>query len=218
MINPTIKQIVKLCCLTSQSSRREGTGGESSARNSFTKRLNYSAVTKNKSTLQHARQQTDTGTIYRTRLISSPLGSGINEGRRMKYIVFSIIIGCNLLLSQTSNSNEGSPEIGWDSLKSLIKYPEIARRAGVQGNASVMVEIDSLGNAVDVIVCAYEILQPAIINVAKKIKWIPRSHYGRSLATTSYFEIEFKLKEFNYMPKKRVLTIEGAKPSISRDH
>ena len=38
-----------------------------------------------------------------------------------------------------------SPVIGWDSLRAKLKYPEIARRAGVEGFVKVRVGFDSSG-------------------------------------------------------------------------
>ena len=50
---------------------------------------------------------------------------------------------------QTSNIDLPKPVIGWDSLRSKMIYPEIGRRAHVEGAFRASIEVDSTGNLAD---------------------------------------------------------------------
>ena len=121
-----------------------------------------------------------------------------------KTIIYFII----LIFIQKANAQyeptEICPVIGWDSLKALIKYPEIAKRAGVQGNVDVSIYFDSLGNIGDIKIIGYEIFYHPITEAIKNVKWSPRGsiafHPRREYA---YFTVEFKLKPYE-RPTRRI--------------
>lgn len=47
--------------------------------------------------------------------------------------------------TQSNDVNQPEPIIGWDSLQSSIRYPDIFIRAGVEGCYQSALEIDSIG-------------------------------------------------------------------------
>ena len=112
---------------------------------------------------------------------------------------------------------EAQPEIGWDSLKSLIEYPEIARRAGIEDIARINVEIDSLGNVTAIDFGGYGIFSNSVKSTLRKIKWIPESYKGERRASQVIFDVQFQLQDRKNFPKRRVLTIEAANPAVRKN-
>lgn len=92
---------------------------------------------------------------------------------------------------------DGMPEIvgGINSLQERIKYPEIAKRAGIEGKVFVLTFIDELGNVVDAKVikgigsgCDEEAL-----NAIKNTKFTVPKHKGESVKVQVTVPILFKL-------------------------
>ncbi len=136
----------------------------------------------------------------------------------MKHSIF--YFGIFLLIAQARSQYlppEAHPTIGWDSLKSLVVYPETAKRAGVQGNVDVSVELDSLDNVANVSVMGFEVFHPSIIDAVKKVTWTHGLIYGEKRPTTAFFTIEFKLKPYA-VPKRIILHIEAEIPIIHKDY
>jgi outer membrane biosynthesis protein TonB len=134
----------------------------------------------------------------------------------MKKILFLLIVGIVSTFSQTMNrpSNDPArPVIGWDSLKSMIAYPEFARRGGVQGYSDVSVDVDTAGNVSEIAVSGYGIFRKNIEDAVKKVKWLPEITNGKPKATTVLLEIQFQLKPLQDMPKRRVIVIESELPN-----
>ena len=128
-------------------------------------------------------------------------------------VLFLLTVSC--MFSQTMNrpaNDPARPAIGWDSLKGLIAYPEIARRTGVQGYSDVSVEIDSLGNVGDVEVSGFGIFNQPVKEVVKNVKWLPELSKGKPIAATVLMEIQFQLKPMREMPKRKVIVIESELP------
>ena len=112
----------------------------------------------------------------------------------MKNIAVLFLLAVSCVFSQTVNrpaNDPARPAIGWDSLKSLIAYPEIARRTGVQGYSDVSVEVDSLGNVGDVEVSGFGIFNQPVKEVVKNVKWLPELSKGKPKAATVLMEINF---------------------------
>jgi hypothetical protein len=77
------------------------------------------------------------------------------------------------------------PVVGWDSLSHLLSYPELLRRAGVQGGYSMKLKIDTLGDVEWIRI--FELYQPEkqedtndplnhyLYYSLKHTKWIPAS-------------------------------------------
>jgi Gram-negative bacterial TonB protein C-terminal len=129
-----------------------------------------------------------------------------------------VILAACLVTTQVNSfcqdrpENEGTPVISWDSLKAMISYPEIARRAGVQGYSDVEIQIDSSGNAEQVKVIGWNLFLNSIQEAVKKVKWYPRYFNGKPYSTTAFFEIQFQLKQIIDMPKRKILMIESDGP------
>jgi uncharacterized protein YuzE len=73
-----------------------------------------------------------------------------------------------------------TPTIGWDSLKTLIKYPPLAQRAGLDGNIIITVDIDSTGKVMNKSIKSdAEIFTIEIDSIFKQIKWKPAVENGK---------------------------------------
>ena len=112
---------------------------------------------------------------------------------------------------------EASPEIGWDSLKNMIVYPEIARRAGVEDIARVNVTIDSLGNVTAVEFGGYGIFSDVVKSAIRKIKWYPETYNGQKRSSQIVFDVQFQLQNVDNYPKRRVLLIESTNPAVRKN-
>jgi len=128
----------------------------------------------------------------------------------MKSIVLFTLLG--LLVGFTvrahAQDREARPAVGWDSLKSLIVYPELARRALYEPNGEVIVQLDSLGGVKDVRVCAPEILLDPIASAVRSAKWLPEVWHGRRQACSVQFGVRFLLRG-HPAPEHRVLDVVG---------
>ncbi len=113
-----------------------------------------------------------------------------------------------------NNNNEARPSIGWDSLKTLFVYPEIARRAGVEEAARVSVALDSTGRVTDVEFAGAGIFSETVKSVVRSIQWIPESSNGKRRPSEIVFDVQFQLKDKKAFPKRRVLTIESSNPAV----
>ena len=134
----------------------------------------------------------------------------------MKTLCLSILLLVSLGHSQDAIV-EAKPEIGWDSLKSLIVYPEIARRTGVEDIARVSVEIDSLGNVTAIDFGGYGVFSNSVKATLRKIKWIPETYNGKKRSSEVVFDIQFQLQEKKKFPKRRVLVIESSNPAVRKN-
>ncbi len=130
----------------------------------------------------------------------------------MKTLCVSIILLVSFGYSQ-NDLVEAMPEIGWDSLKSLIVYPEIARRAGVEDIARVNVEIDSLGNVTAIDFGGYGIFSNSVKSTLRKIKWVPETYKGQKRSSQVVFDVQFQIQDKKNFPKRRVLMIESGNPA-----
>jgi len=134
----------------------------------------------------------------------------------MKNIAVVLLLAVSCAFSQTTKrpvDEPARPVIGWDSLKSLITYPEVARRTGVQGFSNVSVELDSAGNVSDVEVSGFGIFNQAVKEVVQSAKWFPEISSGKAKATILLLEFQFQLKPAQKMPKKKVVIIEAELPN-----
>lgn len=137
----------------------------------------------------------------------------------MKQFFVLTVTAVALLQAQPQNraqSDPAYPVIGWDSLKSMIVYPEIARRAGVQGYANVSADIDEAGKIVSVVVSGHGIFKSNIEDVVKKVQWKPEMNNGKAVKSSVVFEIQYQIKNIQDMPKKRVLVIESENPNAMK--
>lgn len=127
-----------------------------------------------------------------------------------------VVIVCALLGSystaqvQRPINDLARPSAGWDSLKSMIVYPEIARRAGVEGLSNVAVKLDTAGNVVDIMISGYDIFDTSIEGAIKKAAWLPEMDNGKARSTSVFFDVQFQYRNTKG-PLKRILTIEADK-------
>ncbi len=97
---------------------------------------------------------------------------------------------------QDSSSNTSpSPVIGWDSLQSLITYPELLRGTGFEGGASVSVDVDSNGvvDTVRIFANSPE-FERTIRSAMAKTNWLPATHNRRPVYSFVAFNIHFYVK------------------------
>jgi hypothetical protein len=89
----------------------------------------------------------------------------------------------------TSNSHELTPEIGWDTLEARIEYPDLARRAELQGDVYAVVYISPSGAVDSVhIQSNAEIFLDSVNNAIRSTKWnCIRPCASDSIAITIHF-------------------------------
>ena len=134
----------------------------------------------------------------------------------MKSLFVSVLLCVTFAYSQ-GKVVEAAPVIGWDSLKSLIAYPEIARRAGIEDIARVGVEIDSLGNVTSIDFGGAGIFSASVKSTLRNIKWIPETFNGQKRSSELVFDVQFQLQNMSNFPKHRVLLIESTNPAVRKN-
>ncbi len=107
-------------------------------------------------------------------------------------------------------NDHAHPAVGWDSLKSTIVYPEIARRAGVEGISNVAVKLDTTGAVIDIMISGYDIFDSSIEQAVKKARWFPEVENGRPKPTSLFFDVQFQYRNTKG-PLRRTLIIEADK-------
>ena len=79
-----------------------------------------------------------------------------------------------------------------------LKYPEIARKAGIEGSVWVKVLVDRSGNVQDAIIAkesgANAGFEEAALEAAKQCKWKPAMQNKQPVALWVTYEIKFQLK------------------------
>lgn len=86
---------------------------------------------------------------------------------------------------------------GLEGIQKSIKYPELARRAGIEGRVFVQFVVDEKGNVIDPVVirgigagC-----DEAALEAVKKAKFIPGKQRGRPVKVQYALPVTFKLGE-----------------------
>lgn len=121
------------------------------------------------------------------------------------FLIFGFLLKINLTADQGINQDDGylafaeeMPEVqgGLPSLYKTIKYPEIARKAGISGRVYVMAFIDESGNVHDVQVikgigggC-----DEAAVEAIKKTKFLPGKNKGQAVKVKLSLPINFQLQ------------------------
>lgn len=136
-----------------------------------------------------------------------------HNGDHMRTLSILMLIVTISAFSQNKN-NEARPAIGWDSLKTLFVYPEIARRAGVEEAARVSVTLDSTGRVTNVEFAGAGIFSQTVKSVVRSVQWVPESYNGKNRSSEIVFDVQFQLKNKKAFPKRRVLTIESSNPAV----
>ena len=109
---------------------------------------------------------------------------------KLYYSIVLIMTVMTNLFSQQKTYELPKPIIGWDSLSSKILYPEIYRRAGIQGVFIAELRIDSAGilskitvqelNKSEILDSTYAIVNSLKSNL-KSIQWLPGKVNGRNV-------------------------------------
>ena len=146
---------------------------------------------------------------------SSPLGSA-DKPMKYKILFLLFFISISQVYAQYE-PEETYPVVGWDTFMSMISYPEIAKRASIQGNVDVAVEFDTTGNVSEIKIVGYEVFHAPIKEAINNVKWTQKFKTINKRLETAYFTVEFKLKQYD-RPLRRILRIEKEKPSVKIDY
>lgn len=120
-------------------------------------------------------------------------------------LIFGFLLKINLTADQGINQDDGylafaeeMPEVegGLPNLYKSIRYPDIAKKAGISGRVYVMAFIDESGNVNDVQVikgigggC-----DEAAVEAIKKTKFIPGKNKGQAVKVKLSLPINFQLQ------------------------
>lgn len=125
----------------------------------------------------------------------------------MKIIILSLILlSTSFVLAQSSDATDDGylafaevmpePVNGMAELVKQVKYPEIAKKAGLEGKVYAMAYVDEKGSVTDVKIikgigggCDEE-----VISVLKKAKFKPGQNKGVNVKVKTSIPFHFKLK------------------------
>ncbi len=132
-------------------------------------------------------------------------------------LMFAVVISCdkkesidqsvdpNVALEKTSSDSpaefvpydrEPKPIGGFDAIHENLRYPELARRAGIEGTVILYVQIDEQGEVVDMRVIKSmgdSGCDEAAVEAIKKVKWIPAEADGKPVKVWISVPVRFKL-------------------------
>jgi hypothetical protein len=107
------------------------------------------------------------------------------------------------------------PVGGWEKFDSLIVYPEIYKRARVEGLYIITLEVDTSGVAT---VMKVEpppgVVAPATISKLEEIKWIPATKGGEKIDYVISIPVLYLLEKEDRAP----LQIKKGNPVIPQNH
>ncbi len=84
---------------------------------------------------------------------------------------------------------------GFEAIQRALKYPDFARKAGVEGEVKVMVQVDENGNVTN-----HKVVVPlvgcdeAAVTAIKSVKWRPAMQRDRPVKVWVMIPVEFRLK------------------------
>ena len=152
------------------------------------------------------------------KLSACPLGVPILKDNEMKYVYSIFVIFLIHSISYTQeNIIPTSPVCGWDSLKSRIIYPKLASRNGLEEEADVYLDVDSLGSIVDMKIHYRKmpnrkisvILELAIKDAIQSTRWLPEKYQGNARQSSIFFSIDFIVATVYGKSYHRHFVIEG---------
>jgi len=113
-------------------------------------------------------------------------------------ILVLVALGSPVFAQETDAPDSARPYPfgGWDSLALRIQYPELARRANIQGCANVHFAIDSAGAFMDSIHvdgCPLVFIEP-IRKAIRSTRWCPAYFRGKPVNLGLSFPIHFVVK------------------------
>jgi len=138
------------------------------------------------------------------------------------FFIVLILIGLNSTYSQSRVWIEDSteyfppqPSIGWDSLKSLIQYPEIYNRAGIEQSQSIVAFISSQGKIDSVNYRKmYQVFIQWVDSAIYSTTWLPGKFKGIPIDTSITIRIAFKLYDSENAPPINIISPRH----VSRGH
>lgn len=85
---------------------------------------------------------------------------------------------------------------GLETIQKNVTYPEIAKRAGIQGRVFVKAFIDENGNVIrtEILKSAHQVLDSSASNAVLKTKFIPGEDKGKKVKTIVTVPIQFSVK------------------------
>jgi outer membrane biosynthesis protein TonB len=115
-------------------------------------------------------------------------------------ILLLILLTCLMCFSRAQQDSlqfdtGPTPVIGWDSLRALIVYPEILRRAAFEGAAVVIMDVDSSGVADSAHIFAnYPTFELSVRAAMRHTRWHPSRHLGKPVNGMVSFNVHFYVK------------------------
>jgi TonB family protein len=130
--------------------------------------------------------------------------------RKISFCTLFVIVSLSCYSQEDSLP---SPTIGWDSLKNLIVYPDLARRAGLEGFVDVEIDVDTNGNVLKTnFDASHELFKSTVQDALVKIKWNPEYYKGKHLKHRVNFPIHFMI---NSNDKNRMfIKVEPVKSKV----
>lgn len=108
--------------------------------------------------------------------------------------------GCEDSSSSSMEKDKCAKELLYQYIGSSLKYPEDARKAGVEGKAIVQFVVSKHGNVESIVLlrdpgagCGDASLGVFIKMVEDEIKWIPGKQRGKSVDVQLIIPVQFKL-------------------------
>lgn len=121
------------------------------------------------------------------------------DGTTKAFIPFNLSLDfSNLFRNEYFITVDKQPEPigGLVAIQKKIIYPEIAKRAGIQGRVFIKAFIDENGNVVkiEILKSAHEVLDSAASNAVLKTKFTPGEHKGKKVKTIVTVPIQFSVR------------------------
>ncbi len=137
----------------------------------------------------------------------------------LKTLLFFVAISSTCFPQQKENESldyvPPTPTIGWDSIRSLIRYPEILRRAAFEGAAEIYVEVDSTGRADTIAVRANSpLFAKSVRDALSRTTWIPARLGQRTVNALTTRSVHFYVKEH----EASRISVEVDPATIKPDH
>ncbi|MEW5798224.1 MAG: energy transducer TonB [Bacteroidota bacterium] len=128
------------------------------------------------------------------------------------FLITLLVVYATVCTAQENrvHSEHARPAVGWDSFKEMIIYPEIARRAGVEGISNIAVKLDTSGAVIDIMISGYDIFDSSIEQAIRKARWLPEIENGKPKPASLFFDVQFQYRNTKG-PVRRTLIIEADK-------
>ena len=113
---------------------------------------------------------------------------------------FLLCVAFSIGISQQKNTDSfvpAMPEGGWDSFKAKFFFPEIARRAQLEGGVLAIFTIDTTGAIQDTVrfPVSTEFFNMPVRRAIHSTKWIPAKRQGNPVASSVSFSVFFTIRD-----------------------